>query len=247
MYYGADFIVKKDYHDTMSEKTDKKTTEDRPFSGIRSPLPWSYGDQKLLLHVCCAPCSGEIIEAILVSNIDLTLFFYNPNIYPLAEYERRKAEVIRFALKKGIDVVDADYDPDSWFVRIQGLEDEPERGRRCTVCFDMRLQRTASYASESGFSVMATSLGISRWKDMDQVNAAGQRAADAYPAVTYWNYNWRKNGGSQRMHEIRKREDFYQQDYCGCVFSLRDSEMRQQAKETAGTKHGQQTESRGVT
>lgn len=199
--------------------------------GIRAPLPWPYGEKKVLLHVCCAPCSGEIIEAILASDITLAVFFYNPNIYPDTEYEKRKIEIICFALKKGVDVVDADYEPDKWFYRVRGLEEEPERGRRCTACFDMRLERTAIHAVENGFEVISSSLGISRWKDMKQVNGCGHRAASRYPDLVYWDYNWRKAGGSQRMNEIRKREDFYQQDYCGCVFSLRDTLKRQQAKD----------------
>ena len=195
---------------------------------VRTPLSWPYAEKRVLLHVCCAPCSGEIIEAILASDIHLTLFFYNPNIFPESEYEKRKAEIIRFELKKGVAVIDADYDADHWLDRVKGLENEPERGRRCTLCIAMRQEMTALYAHEAGFPVIATSLGISRWKDMDQVNACGRQAVNRYPGIMYWDYNWRKNGGSQRMHEIRKREDFYQQDYCGCQFSLRDTLKRQQ-------------------
>jgi predicted adenine nucleotide alpha hydrolase (AANH) superfamily ATPase len=91
------------------------------------------------------------------------------------------------------------------------------------MCFDMRFERTALYAHEHGFSVMTSSLGISRWKDMNQINDCGARAAGRYENLTYWDYNWRKGGGSQRMIEISKRERFYQQEYCGCVYSLRDS------------------------
>ncbi|MDC9598366.1 epoxyqueuosine reductase QueH [Xenorhabdus anantnagensis] len=189
----------------------------------RSPLPLPNGHQKVLLHSCCAPCSGEVMEAMLASGIDFTIFFYNPNIHPLKEYELRKNENIRFAEQMGIPFVDADYDRDNWFERAKGMENEPERGIRCTMCFDMRFERTALYAHEHGFPVITSSLGISRWKNMQQINECGVRAASRYPDLMYWEYNWRKGGGSSRMIEISKREEFYQQEYCGCVYSLRDT------------------------
>ena len=103
------------------------------------------------------------------------------------------------------------------------MENEPERGIRCTMCFDMRFERTALYAHEHDFDIISSTLGISRWKNMDQINDCGTRAARKYPGMEYWTYNWRKGGGSQRMIEISKREHFYQQEYCGCVYSLRDT------------------------
>jgi epoxyqueuosine reductase len=178
-------------------------------------------NQKVLLHSCCAPCSGEVIEALYASGIDFTVFFYNPNIHPREEYEKRKRENARFAEKLGVPFIDADYDPDTWFARIKGLENEPERGKRCTECFCLRLERSALYAHENGFPILTSSFGISRWKDMDQVNACGKRAAARYDDVTYWDYDWRKGGGAVRMIEIAKREKFYRQQYCGCRFSLR--------------------------
>src|ERR1700760_1967488 len=181
------------------------------------------GEKKVLLHSCCAPCSGEVMEAMTASGIDYTIFFYNPNIHPKREYEIRKDENIRFAEKHGVAFIDADYDADNWMARAKGLEWEPERGARCTMCFDMRFERTALYAHEHGFPVITSCLGLSRWKDMDQINASGTRTAAKYPGITYWTYNWRKLGGANRMVEIAKREQFYQQEYCGCVYSLRDT------------------------
>lgn len=188
----------------------------------RIPLELPNNTKKLLLHSCCAPCSGEVMEALVFSKIDFSIFFYNPNIHPLKEYELRKEENIRFAEKHNIPFIDADYDADNWFARAKGLENEPERGIRCTLCFDMRFERTALYAHEHGFDVISSSLGISRWKNMDQINDSGLRAASPYN-LTYWTFNWRKQGGSQRMLEISKQEHFYQQEYCGCVYSLRDT------------------------
>lgn len=196
----------------------------------RQPLPLPGGHNKVLLHSCCAPCSGEVMEAMLASGIEYTIYFYNPNIHPLKEYELRKEENIRFAEKFGVPFVDADYDRDNWFERARGLEWSPERGERCTMCFDMRFERTALYAHEHGFPVITSSLGISRWKDMKQINDCGVRAAAHYPDMLYWEFNWRKGGGSSRMIEISKRERFYQQEYCGCVYSLRDTNLHRKAQ-----------------
>ncbi len=191
----------------------------------REQLQLPNAADKLLLHSCCAPCSGELMEAVMASGINFSIFFYNPNIHPKREYEIRKEENIRFANKMGIPFIDADYDTSNWFARVKGMEFEPEKGIRCTACFDMRFERTALYAHENGFKVITSSLGLSRWKDMDQINGSGVRAADRYPDMTYWTYNWRKKGGADRMYEIAKREEFYQQEYCGCVYSLRDKNL----------------------
>lgn len=181
------------------------------------------GEKKVLLHSCCAPCSGDLIQRMVDSGLELTIFFYNPNIHPKKEYEIRKNENIRFAEKLGIDFVDADYDVQNWFKRAKGMEFEPERGVRCTMCFDMRFERTALYAYENGFNIITSSLGISRWKNMDQINDCGIRAAENYDGVEYWTYNWRKHGGAGRMYDIAKEEKFYKQEYCGCIYSLRDT------------------------
>jgi epoxyqueuosine reductase len=192
-------------------------------SVTRRKLELPAGHERLLLHSCCAPCSGEVMEAIQASGIDYAIFFYNPNIHPAKEYELRKEGNIRFAEKHGVPFIDADYDTDEWFARAKGMENEPERGARCTMCFDMRFERTALYAHEHGFGAISSSLGISRLKRMDQINDCGHRAAARYPGLVYWDYNWRKEGGATRMVEIAKRERFYLQEYCGCVYSLRDT------------------------
>jgi predicted adenine nucleotide alpha hydrolase (AANH) superfamily ATPase len=190
----------------------------------RQKLVLPNNRKKLLLHSCCAPCSGEVMEALIYSEIDFSIFFYNPNIHPLKEYELRKNENIEFAKKYNIPFIDADYDKDNWFARAKGMEHEKERGIRCTMCFDMRFDRTALYAYEYKFDVISSSLGISRWKDMEQINNSGVKAANKYaPHIEYWTYNWRKDNGSQRMITISKREGFYQQEYCGCAYSLRDT------------------------
>jgi predicted adenine nucleotide alpha hydrolase (AANH) superfamily ATPase len=182
------------------------------------------GEKKVLMHSCCAPCSGELIEAMIKADIDLTIYFYNPNIHPLKEYEIRKQENIRYAEKLGIPFIDADYDVQNWFGKARGMENDPERGRRCSMCFDMRFVKTAEYARDNGFKVFTSSLGLSRWKDFEQINRSGEFAANTVGnGLIYWTYNWRKEGGSGRMYLIAKREEFYKQEYCGCIYSLRDT------------------------
>lgn len=216
----------------MSNDLQLEPLEDAPAPEFtRQKLTLPDGRRKLLLHSCCAPCSGEVMEAMLVSGIDFSIYFYNPNIHPVREYELRKSENIRFAQKHNIEFIDADYDMENWFARIKGLENEPERGERCTQCFDMRFERSALYAHENGFDAVTSSLGISRWKNMNQINGSGERAAARYGNLIYWTYNWRKGGGADRMVEISKREHFYQQEYCGCVYSLRDTQI---ARKKAG-------------
>jgi len=196
----------------------------------REKLELPGGVDKVLLHSCCAPCSGELMEALVESEINFAIFFYNPNIHPIKEYEMRKNENIRYADKMGIEFIDADYDVQNWFARAKGMEQDPERGRRCSMCFDMRFERTALHAHENGYKMITSSLGLSRWKDMDQINTSGIKAASHYPDIEYWTYNWRKNGGSARMYEISKRETFYKQEYCGCIYSLRDTNKWRESK-----------------
>lgn len=208
------------------------TNSDRP------SLPLPDGEQRVLLHSCCAPCAADIMSEMKCSGVDYTILFYNPNIHPKHEYELRKSENKRYAEKLGVPFVDLDYDTDNWFARIKGLEYEPERGERCTQCFDMRFERSALYAVEHGFKVFTSSLGISRWKDMDQINRSGERAAARHEDLSYWTFNWRKGGGSARTVEISKAEHFYQQEYCGCVYSLRDTNLHRKSQEKAKIKFG---------
>ena len=154
---------------------------------------------------------------------DVTIFFYNPNIHPREEYEVRKEENKRFAEHLGIPFVDADYDSDEWYRRAKGMEFCPERGTRCSMCFDMRFERTAVYAVEHGFSHFATTNATSRWKDAAQVNASGARSAARYEGkVTYWAYDGHSEGLTRRKYEINAQHRFYKQEYCGCSYSLRD-------------------------
>jgi len=205
----------------------------------RLVLKVPQGEKKVLLHSCCAPCSGDVMAELKRSQIRYTILFYNPNIHPAREYEIRKTENKRFADKLEVPFVDLDYDKDNWFSKIKGYEKEPERGYRCTLCFDMRFERSALYASENGFKVFSSTLGTSRWKNIHQINGCGLRAANRYQNLIYWTFNWRKGGGSDRMIEISKNEKFYQQEYCGCVYSLRDTNKNRKNRGIEPIKIGQ--------
>ena len=175
----------------------------------------------ILLHTCCAPCSAAIIEWLLAEGICPTLFFYNPNIYPLSEYNIRKSELVRYAEAKGIEVIDGDYDHDSWLQQVSGYEHEPERGIRCLLCFKMRLLATARLSRERNIGTFATSLASSRWKNIEQINLAGRWSANIIPDVEFLGKNWRKGGLSERRIELLNEYAFYNQQYCGCDFSMK--------------------------
>ena len=138
------------------------------------------GARDILLHACCAPCSGAVLECLRDSGIRPVVFFSNSNITPREEYDLRLAEMRRYADLMGVELVEDEYDHDAWRSAVRGLEDEPERGARCAACFRFRLSRAARYAAARGLPVFATTLASSRWKDLDQVNAAG---ADAVTTV----------------------------------------------------------------
>lgn len=185
---------------------------------------------KILLHSCCAPCSGAMVEEMHEKmKLSVTIFFYNPNIHPKKEYEIRKEENKRYAMKHGIPFVDCDYDAESWFKRMVGFELEPERGVRCSACFDMRMEVTAAYAIEHGFTHFTTTNATSRWKDETQVNVSGLRAARKYREqgmdLQFWLYKWQTDEMTLRKYQVSVDEKFYKQEYCGCSYSLRDSNI----------------------
>jgi predicted adenine nucleotide alpha hydrolase (AANH) superfamily ATPase len=184
------------------------------------------GDEKtVLLHTCCAPCSSAIIECLLKNGITPVIYYCNPNIYPKEEYEIRKNECTRYAQALGLEIIDADYDHDSWLEAVIGLETEPERGGRCLKCFKIRLLKTAEYAAERGIKVITTTLASSRWKSLEQIDEAGRWACEMISGgPVWWDRNWRKNGLQERRLEILKEYEFYNQLYCGCEFSMRNKE-----------------------
>ena len=196
----------------------------------RTDIIAPMGETKVLLHTCCAPCSSAIIEAMMLSGITPVIYYCNPNIYPREEYDIRKDECTRYAESLGLEIVDADYDHENWLEAMRGLESEPERGGRCLKCFKMRLLRTAQYARERGIKVITTTLASSRWKSLEQINEAGLWACAQLgdESVMFWEQNWRKGGLQERRLQIIKEYDFYNQQYCGCEFSMRQSPLSPQ-------------------
>lgn len=178
------------------------------------------GSGRVLLHSCCAPCSGAIIECLDANGVRPAIFFSNSNIDTREEYDKRLAEVVRYAGKFGLEVIEDEYDHEAWLAAVRGLENEPERGGRCLQCFKFRLSRAAAFARANGFEVLTTSLASSRWKSLEQVDAAG---TEVCPDV-FWAQNWRRGGLQPRRAEIIREQNFYNQNYCGCEFSHRQED-----------------------
>lgn len=206
-------------------------------------LFWSHGrgnaiERYAVFCECFSPSLSSSLAVLLLllsKGLEITIFFYNPNIHPRKEYEIRKNENKRYALKHNIPFVDCDYDAESWFERMNGLELDPERGIRCTACFDMRMEVTAAYAAANGFVCFTTTNATSRWKDINQVNTAGLLAASHYEGLDYWVYDWQTDSMTMRKYEISVGEKFYKQEYCGCAYSLRDSNIWRKQQGGVGT------------
>ncbi len=186
---------------------------------------------RLLLHSCCAPCSGAIIEALVHEGIKPVILWSNSNIYDKEEYEKRRSELLRYAGLFGLEVVDDDYDHAAWLDEAAaGRETAPERGERCLECFRFRLLRAAKYAAAHGFDTLATTLASSRWKDLSQVDEAGKWACGQVSGVQWWGRNWRKGGLQERRSQVIKEQGFYNQTFCGCEFSLRGGDAHSDNK-----------------
>lgn len=173
----------------------------------------------VVIHCCCAPCAGAMFECFVQNGIKPIIFFYNPNIHPVREYEVRRDELVSLAKLLNLDYVIGDYDTPNWFKKIKGLEKEPERGLRCSICFEMRLTATALFAKENNISHFTSTLATSRWKNKKQVDEAGYRAAKNVKGSFYWDQDWRKEGLVGRRYELVKEFNFYNQQYCGCIYS----------------------------
>jgi hypothetical protein len=177
------------------------------------------GLHEVLLHACCAPCSSAIVEWMLANGVRPTIYYYNPNIWPREEYDIRKNESKRHAESLGLQWIDGDYDHEQWRNDVCGMESEPERGRRCELCFTLRLTAAAREAKRLGLSHFTTTLASSRWKSLEQIERAGHAAEQAVGGVAFWAQNWRKGGLQERRNQLLKEYQFYNQLYCGCEFS----------------------------
>lgn len=173
--------------------------------------------ESLLLHTCCAPCSVYVINQLL-DRFDLTLYFFNPNIFPEEEYLRRLAEVKHFCRSRGIPYYEENYLPDQWLNFIRGYEQEPEKGFRCDLCFYLRLDKAAQFAKVNDFDWFSTTLTMGRQKNSLQVLNAGRKVEGKY-AVKFWDQDFKKKFGTQISDWLSDKLGLYKQNYCGCVFS----------------------------
>ncbi len=177
----------------------------------------------LLLHSCCAPCSSHVLT-VLSPHFDIIDYYYNPNIAPAEEYAHRAAElsglIAAMDLPHEVRFVEGAYDPERFFEAVRGLEEEPERGARCEVCFRLRLSEAARMAAQMNADYFTTSLTISPMKDAALLNAIG-REEGAKAGVAWLPSDFKKKGGYQHSIELSREYDLYRQDYCGCIFSKR--------------------------
>jgi hypothetical protein len=175
---------------------------------------------KVLLHVCCAPCGGQVINELKKQGHEVAVLFFNPNISPKEEYDLRFQEVKRYCDKLEIELIEGEYNHLSWLQKVKGHEGDPEQGERCKICFAARLSETAQVAAETDFDAIATTLTISPHKPAEIVNQVGEEVCGLY-GIKFITEIWRKNEGYKKSCEISKQEDFHRQDYCGCEFSIR--------------------------
>ncbi len=179
---------------------------------------------RLLLHSCCGPCSGSVLEK-LWDFFDVTLFYYNPNIAPYEEYVKRAREQERLLaeLPVRVPMILGEWDSVEYYSAVKGLEDEPEGGARCVKCFRLRLEATARAAAEGHFDFFTTTLTVSPHKNADNVNREGENAGEIYH-VRYLPSDFKKRNGYLRSLEISREHGLYRQNYCGCVYSMRPEE-----------------------
>ncbi len=193
----------------------------RELDDILSGISQTGTEQTLFLHCCCAPCSSYVLEY-LSGYFRLILLFYNPNITEEKEYVKRKAELKRLVREKPfpgpIEFADADYEDKLFFQKTKGLEQEPECGRRCFICYEMRLRKTAEMAVKAGAQFFCTTLSISPHKNADKLMEIGESLATEY-GVSYLPSDFKKKNGYKRSIELSREYNLYRQNYCGCIYS----------------------------
>ena len=217
----------------MTKKSAQPQCNQRIFEQIpdamtaMSGMAESVEKPALLLHSCCGPCSTAVIER-LVDDYDITVYFYNPCITDWDEYEKRKESQIRFIehynLHLGgtskVSFIEGDYDPENYFRMVEGYEQEPEGGSRCTICFTQRLRKTAEAAKLGGCPLFTTTLTVSPHKNYPLISAIGKGVAEEY-GVEFLDLDFKKKAGFQRSIQMSKEYELYRQNYCGCEFSKR--------------------------
>lgn len=187
---------------------------------------------KLLLHSCCAPCSSYVLEY-LSNYFEITVFYYNPNIFPENEYTKRILEqqtlISDMKVKHPVSFLAGNYDRDRFFQIAEGLEHLREGGERCFKCYELRLNEAAKIAEAAGFDYFTTTLSISPLKNADKLNEIGTRLADKY-GVQYLQSDFKKKNGYKRSIELSSEYGLYRQDYCGCEYSFRDRQKQKESK-----------------
>lgn len=192
---------------------------------------------RLLLHVCCAPCSSSVLER-LHPDARITVYFDNPNLDTQEEYHRRAKEEQRFVAETGLaeEVVVVPYDPDAYAEAVSGLEEGKEGGPRCRQCFHLRLDRAARYAKEQGFDFFTTTLTVSPLKNAALLNEIGQERGAAH-GVAFLPSDFKKKEGYKRSTQLSRDHDLYRQDYCGCVYSKKERDERVKQQESQRADH----------
>ena len=185
---------------------------------------------RLLLHSCCAPCSSYVLEY-LSDYFEITVFYYNPNISPAEEYEKRAAEqqhlIRELPVKHPVTLVVGAYEPERFYALSKGFETVPEGGERCFRCYRLRLEEAAKMAAEGGFDYFATTLTISPLKNAGKLNEIGEELSQIYK-VEHLPSDFKKKNGYRRSVELSAEYGLYRQNYCGCVFSKREQELREE-------------------
>lgn len=199
--------------------------EKRPESGVPASKAVEDPRRRLLLHVCCAPCATVPHRRLQAEGWDVTFFFWNPNIHPESEHDLRLAEARRYAEETGVDFLAETPGAGVFEAAAKGLEDEPEGGRRCEACFALRLEATAKRAAAEGFDGFASTLSLSPHKKPALIDAAGEAAAKRFGAI-YLPSDWKKKAGFAESARISREHGLHRQDWCGCLYSLRDRRAR---------------------
>ncbi len=177
--------------------------------------------KKLLLHTCCAPCSTHSVKE-LQDQYDVTMYFYNPNIHPYGEYVRRLDGAEKVKQELSVPLEEGAYDVEWWLEMIQGFENEPEGGRRCDICYSVRLKQAAKYAKENGFDLFTTTMTLSEHKDAAKINSIGERFAKKF-GISWVHSDFKKRDGFLNSTRMSKEMGLYRQSYCGCFYSVRSS------------------------
>ncbi|MFC1697699.1 epoxyqueuosine reductase QueH [Nanoarchaeota archaeon] len=174
--------------------------------------------KQILLHVCCAPCSTHVIKELKELEYEVILFFYNPNIHPEEEYQKRLENAKIIAKELNLKLIEGPYDQENWHKQTIELKNEPEGGKRCEICFKIRLEKTAETAKENQIQNFTTTLSVSPYKDFKIIEKVGKEIEDE-TNVKFINLNFKKQNGYRKSLELSKKHDLYRQHYCGCIYS----------------------------